>query len=182
MNGTPLLETGHIALWLLITGLFFPRLALFVAWLGTGTYPPNTLPDLLNFVSWLFFPRFLMAYYIYTDVGVNNLWFWAYLVTGVAGFDTNLAPTMTVGTGFTGKSSLGENLAPRHLVNWCRVAYNKDTSVPFPDYRAIRPWERQPEARHSPEPDVRAGDVSGELREQIRQLVLQELRDLVGSS
>jgi acyl-CoA reductase-like NAD-dependent aldehyde dehydrogenase len=101
--------------------------------------------------------------------------------TGVAGFDTNVAPTMTVGTGFTGRSSLGENLAPRHLVNWCRVAYNKDTSVPFPDYRAIRPWERQPETEHSPEPDERS-DVSSELREQIRQLVLQELRDLVGSS
>lgn len=81
-----LLATGHIALWLLIAGLFFPRLALLVAWLGTGTYPPNTLPDLLNFVSWLFFPRFLMAYYIYVDMGTNNVWFWAYIVLGVAGF------------------------------------------------------------------------------------------------
>ena len=81
-----LFATGHLALWLLLVGLFFPRLALFVAWLGTGTYPPNTLPDLLNFVSWLFFPRFLMAYYIYIDMGANNLWFWAYLVTGVMGF------------------------------------------------------------------------------------------------
>jgi hypothetical protein len=81
-----LFATGHIALWLLLVGLFFPRLALFVAWLGTGTYPPNTLPDLLNFVLWLFFPRFLMAYYIYVDMGTNNVWFWAYLVTGVVGF------------------------------------------------------------------------------------------------
>ena len=80
-----LLATGHIALWLLIAGLFFPRLALFVAWLGTGTYPPNTLPDLLNFASWLFFPRFLMAYYIYVDMGTNNLWFWAYIVLGILG-------------------------------------------------------------------------------------------------
>jgi len=80
-----LFVTGHIALWLLIAGLFFPRLALLVAWLGTGTYPPNTLPDLLNFVSWLFFPRFLMAYYIYVDMGTNNLWFWAYIALGIAG-------------------------------------------------------------------------------------------------
>ena len=80
-----LFATGHIALWLLIAGLFFPRLALLVAWLGTGTYPPNTLPDLLNFVSWLFFPRFLMAYYIYTDMGPDNLWFWAYIALGIAG-------------------------------------------------------------------------------------------------
>lgn len=82
----PLFATGHLALWLLIAGLFFPRLALLVAWLGTGTYPPNPLPELLNFVSWLFFPRFLMAYYIFLDMGTNNLWFWAYLVTGVVGF------------------------------------------------------------------------------------------------
>ena len=34
----PLFATGHIALWLLIAGLFFPRLALLFAWLGTGTY------------------------------------------------------------------------------------------------------------------------------------------------
>jgi hypothetical protein len=80
-----LLATGHIALWLLIAGLFFPRLALIFAWLGTGTYPPNPLPELLNFVSWLFFPRFLMAYYIYLDMGTNNLWFWAYIVLGILG-------------------------------------------------------------------------------------------------
>jgi hypothetical protein len=86
MNINSLFATGHIALWLLIAGLFFPRLALFVAWLGTGTYPPNSLPLLLNFVSWLFLPRFLMAYYIYTDMGTNNLWFWAYIVIGIVGF------------------------------------------------------------------------------------------------
>ena len=80
-----LFATGHIALWLLIVGLFFPRLALFIAWMGTGTYPQNTLPDLLNFVCWLFLPRFLMAYYIYTDMGFDNLWFWAYVVLGIAG-------------------------------------------------------------------------------------------------
>ena len=82
----PIFATGHIALWLLIAGLFFPRLALLIAWLGTGTYPANNLPDLFNFVLWLIFPRFLIAYYIFLDMGVNNLWFWAYLVTGVAGF------------------------------------------------------------------------------------------------
>jgi len=86
MDATTLLNTGHIALWLLIVGLFFPRLGLFIAWLMPGTYPPNTLPDLVNFVSWLFLPRFLMAYYIYTDVGTSNLWFWAYIALGIAGF------------------------------------------------------------------------------------------------
>jgi hypothetical protein len=85
VNTTALLATGHIALWLLLVGLIFPRLALFCAWLGMA-YPPNTMPDLLNFICWLIVPRFLMAFYIYTDIGMNNLWFWAYIITGVAGF------------------------------------------------------------------------------------------------
>lgn len=79
-------DTGSIALWLLVSGLFFPRLALLIAWTGIGTYPSNSLSELLNFVAWLLFPRFLMAYYIYTDMGTNNFWFWAYLILGIAGF------------------------------------------------------------------------------------------------
>jgi hypothetical protein len=81
-----LFATGHIAAWLLLAGLFFPRAALLIAWLGFGVYPANNLSDLFNFVLWLFLPRFLMAYYIFLDMGTNNLWFWAYLVTGVVGF------------------------------------------------------------------------------------------------
>ncbi len=86
MDTNAFLATGHIALWLLVAGLFFPRLSLFVAWLVSGAYPANTLPDLLNFVLWLFVPRFLMAFYVYSDIGVNNVWFWAYIVTGIVGF------------------------------------------------------------------------------------------------
>ena len=81
-----LFATGHLAPWLLLAGLFFPRLALLVAWLGTASFPVNHLPDLYNFVLWLFLPRFLIAYDIYLDMGTNNLWFWAYLVTGLMGF------------------------------------------------------------------------------------------------
>jgi hypothetical protein len=78
------LATGHLPLLLLVAGLFLPRLTLAVAWVMSA-YPPNTLPDLLNFVLWLFVPRFLIAYYIYTDMGPNNIWFWAYVITGVLG-------------------------------------------------------------------------------------------------
>ena len=55
-----------------------------LAWLANA-YPPNVVPLILNFFAWLFVPRFLIAYYIYTDMGVNNVWFWAYLVTGIVG-------------------------------------------------------------------------------------------------
>ncbi len=45
----------------------------------------NPLPDLVSFVGWLFVPRFLIAYYIYSDMGTGNLWFWAYVTVGIAG-------------------------------------------------------------------------------------------------
>ena len=61
--------------------------------------------------------------------------------TGSAGLDTNLAPSMTLGTGFVGRSSIGENLEPRHLVNWTRAAYNSDSSVPFGNFAGLVPWQ-----------------------------------------
>ena len=57
--------------------------------------------------------------------------------TGSSGLETNLAPSMTLGTGFAGHSSIGENLEPRHLVNWTRVAYNSAGRVPFGDFTSI---------------------------------------------
>jgi len=85
MNPAALLQSGHIDTWILLLGLLLPRLALFLAAFVVGDYPHNTLPVLFNFLGWLFIPRFLMAYYIYTDAGTNNIWFWAYIVLGVAG-------------------------------------------------------------------------------------------------
>jgi hypothetical protein len=85
MNPAALLQSGHIDLWILLLGLVLPRLALFLAAFVAGDYPHNTLPLLFNFIGWLFIPRFLMAYYIYTDAGTNNIWFWAYIILGIAG-------------------------------------------------------------------------------------------------
>lgn len=53
----------------------------------------------------------------------------AALSQGASGLTTNLAPTMTVGTGFFGRSSVGENVGPMHLVHWTRVAYAKDAAM-----------------------------------------------------
>jgi hypothetical protein len=78
-----LLATGPIAFWILLVGLFFPRITLALAAFVFGGYPPNPLSDLANIVLWLLVPRFLMAYYIYIDMGMNNLWFWAYLIVGL---------------------------------------------------------------------------------------------------
>jgi hypothetical protein len=85
MDVAGLLATGTISLWILLLGLFFPRLTLFLAWLTPGAYPANTLPDLVNFVCWLMFPRFLMAFYVYVNIGTANIWFWTYIVLGIVG-------------------------------------------------------------------------------------------------
>ena len=92
--------------------------------------------------------------------------------TGGAGLDTNLAPTMTVGTGFFGRSSLTENLQPQHLTQWTRVAYATDE--PFGDFDGLEPWEARPE----PAPVARPVEVSL-TRDDLRALILEELKELV---
>jgi len=76
--------------------------------------------------------------------------------TGSSGLETNLAPSMTLGTGFVGRSSIGENLEPRHLVNWTRAAYNSDPSVPFGDFAGLEPW-------HAPAGQVPAYPLASNL-------------------
>lgn len=56
---------------------------------------------------------------------------------GASGFQTALAPTFTVGTGFFGRSSVGENIGPQHLVHWTRMAYNSDDAQEFGDYAGL---------------------------------------------
>jgi acetaldehyde dehydrogenase / alcohol dehydrogenase len=92
--------------------------------------------------------------------------------TGSAGLDTALAPTMTIGTGFFGRSSLTENLEPRHLTQWTRVAYATDE--PFGDFEGLQPWEARPE----PAP-VERPETNGVTRDELRALILDELRELV---
>jgi len=60
---------------------------------------------------------------------------------GSSGISTYLAPSMTVGTGFFGRSSLTENLEPRHLVQWTRMAYNRDPAEVFGSFSGLVPWE-----------------------------------------
>jgi acetaldehyde dehydrogenase/alcohol dehydrogenase len=96
--------------------------------------------------------------------------------TGSSGLDTNLAPTMTVGTGFFGRSALTENLQPRHLTQWTRLAYASDPAEPFGDFAELQPWSVRPE----PAPVVAAPEPDGELtRDDLRRMILDELRELV---
>ena len=60
---------------------------------------------------------------------------------GSSGIETHLPPSMTVGTGFFGGSSVAENLQPKHFVQWTRLAYNSDPAEPFGNFSGLVPWE-----------------------------------------
>jgi acyl-CoA reductase-like NAD-dependent aldehyde dehydrogenase len=64
------------------------------------------------------------------------------LSQGAAGFGTALGPTMTVGTGFAGGSSLGENLRPEHLINWVQIAYAAGATPGR--FEHLSPWRAEP--------------------------------------
>jgi acyl-CoA reductase-like NAD-dependent aldehyde dehydrogenase len=111
---------------------------------------------------------------------------------GSAGLETNLAPSMTIGTGFFGRSSVAENLHPKHLVQWTRLAYNSDPAEPFGDFTGLSPW-RVPAGPVPPYPvasnqrEMVSGTTARSdknevtaLREEIRRLVIEELALLTG--
>ena len=123
---------------------------------------------------------------------------------GSAGLETGLAPTMTIGTGFFGRSSVAENLHPSHLVQWTRLAYNSDRAEPFGDFTGLVPWRapagpvpaypvasNQRDGGPGPGPHgpatgtmVRSDKIQWQpdaaaLREEIRRMVIEELAQLV---
>ncbi|MGH6718202.1 MAG: aldehyde dehydrogenase family protein [Alphaproteobacteria bacterium] len=126
---------------------------------------------------------------------------------GAAGFSTHLAPTFTIGTGFFGRSSVGDNIGPQHLVNWTRIAYSDEASEPFGDFTDLEPWSGRQAAAgrdapmslgvlqegapprvgaaRAPAHAIRSAagpvDETAVMREEIRRLVLDELRRALGS-
>ncbi|MDQ0320300.1 hypothetical protein QO002_002438 [Pararhizobium capsulatum DSM 1112] len=120
---------------------------------------------------------------------------------GAAGFATHLAPSFMIGTGYAGRSSVGENIGPQHLVHWTRLAWNSDAAVPFGDFSHVRapfegpdgssrpttpsptaaaPTVPSPTIAPSPTTAPSQGFESGADRELLRHLILQELRQLTG--
>lgn len=99
---------------------------------------------------------------------------------GAAGFDTYLPPSFTIGTGFAGRSSIGENVGPQHLVQWTRIAYGKDVPADLSgiDLQAVS--TDTPAAR----PIATAAPTTSESdmvsRDEVRRLILEELRSLKG--
>lgn len=117
---------------------------------------------------------------------------------GASGFATNLPPTFMIGTGYFGRSSVGENVGPQHLVHWTRLAYNKDASEAFGEFANLRVSPPRRDG-NTPEPRSHTGASTprgprtrppstlpvpaGEPidRDLIRRLIAQELRDYTKS-
>jgi hypothetical protein len=103
---------------------------------------------------------------------------------GASGLETHLPLTMTIGTGFFGRSSLTESLQPDHLVQWTRVAYAIDPSQEFGDFTGLEPWSALPAIEPVAAPAPAAAPVAGPgdegmSREELRRLILAELREVV---
>ncbi|CAN5796322.1 aldehyde dehydrogenase family protein [soil metagenome] len=110
---------------------------------------------------------------------------------GSSGIDTHLAPTMTIGTGFFGRSSLNRNLEPTDLVQWTSAAYSRDDAVVMPELRGIRPSRRssaratsgsaaalQP-TRSTSASSMRGAVAGSELTDELRRLIVEELQAFV---
>lgn len=118
---------------------------------------------------------------------------------GAAGFGTHLAPAFTIGTGYFGSSAVGENVGPQHLINWTRIAYSDEPAEAFGAFEGLDAWATGPalafgrEAPISlgrlqegadaaqdplPQPQTTTGaiDEVALMREEIRRMVLEELR------
>ena len=106
---------------------------------------------------------------------------------GAAGFDTNLAPTFTIGTGFFGSSSIGENIGPHHLIHWTRLAHNAAADEIMGDYRGLKqqldgplqqaPSDGVPGLSMAPrQSQPAAAAIDADMREALRRLIAEELR------
>jgi hypothetical protein len=87
---------------------------------------------------------------------------------------------MTIGTGFVGGSSIGDNLTPHHLMHFARIAYNKDASETFGNFTGLDPLNLpKREARPMALAVDNAND--SELRKELRRIILEELKAVLAA-
>jgi hypothetical protein len=99
---------------------------------------------------------------------------------GASGYETNLGPSMTIGTGFAGGSSLSENLTPQHLMQYSRIAYNKDASEAFGRFTGLDPLNLPKSAKPAASLVVNNPETD-ELRRELRKIILEELNAVLAA-
>jgi acyl-CoA reductase-like NAD-dependent aldehyde dehydrogenase len=102
---------------------------------------------------------------------------------GASGFETNLGPSMTIGTGFLGGSSVGDNLTPHHFVHFARIAYNKDAGEAFGSFAGLDPLRLPRTAPAGPGPTTipPLADDPADLRRALRKIILEELEAVLAA-
>jgi acetaldehyde dehydrogenase / alcohol dehydrogenase len=98
---------------------------------------------------------------------------------GAAGFETNLGPSMTIGTGFAGGSSLADNLTPHHFVQFTRIAYNKEAAEIFGNFAGLDPLNLP--KRTAPSVSLAVDNSEQALRAELRKIILEELKAVLAA-
>ncbi len=99
---------------------------------------------------------------------------------GASGYETNLGPSMTIGTGFVGGSSIGDNLTPHHLMHYARIAYNKDAAETFGNFTNLDPLSLP--KRETPSVSLAVDNsTDSELRKELRRIILEELKAVLAA-
>lgn len=109
---------------------------------------------------------------------------------GSSGFESHIGQGAVIGTGYFGRSSVHENVGPKHLIQWTQMAYH--ANLPFSEsaaQSAVSQFEQgqamKLAAKVATTPSVvaesaTAGASQDELRGLIRELLQQELKQLLG--
>lgn len=100
---------------------------------------------------------------------------------GAAGFATHLPPTFMIGTGYAGRSSIGENVGPQHLVHWTKIAFGRDVPADLSGLDFDSLSERQTPVAPQPTPIPQASQPDF-TKDDLRAMILEELRSLKGAS
>lgn len=100
---------------------------------------------------------------------------------GAAGFETHLGPSMTVGTGFAGGSSIGDNLTPHHFLHFARIAYNKAASEAFGNFEGLDPLAPPPGAAQPQLAALPGGLDADAVRRELRRIILEELNAVLAA-
>ena len=104
---------------------------------------------------------------------------------GASGFETNLGPSMTIGTGFAGGSSVGDNLTPNDFINLAQIAYNKSDAEVFGNFEGMsRKFVQPKQSTFLDFPAKSASQLTekpDDMRNELRRLIQEELKALLAA-
>lgn len=101
---------------------------------------------------------------------------------GAAGFATHLPPSFMIGTGYAGRSSIGENVGPQHLVHWTKIAFGRDVPADLTGLDFDSLAQRPTAVPVAPQPTTSPDAQTDLTKDALRAMILEEIRSLKGAS